>query len=113
MRTLILFGTLLLTACAEDAPPSMTSPDDPGVTEYQLEAPTLKAIAPTQLSLGDKVQVLGQKFIDPKHGDLRVHLVGAFTDDQGGSSRYEGDVPVTYRNDGLAEFTFGPRVIFA
>ena len=84
-------------------------PDD----NYQLETPELVTVTPGQVSVGDRVQLYGSRFVDPAHGKLRAHFQGAFQTTEGGSLPYEGDVDVDYVNQGVADFEFGPNVMFS
>ncbi len=87
------------------------NPSDP--VTYELKRPVLTNIAPTSVALGDVVSVFGKDFIDPDHGNLSLHLVGSFRDGDGNTSRYEGDVPLTFVSPGKATFEFGPSIFFS
>jgi hypothetical protein len=94
-------------ACAR----AVANPDEN--SDFTFETPQLIALSPGQITVGSTVQLIGRSFIDPDHGTLRVHLSGIFTDDTGAPNHYEDDVPVTFRNRGLADFEFGPSVLFS
>jgi hypothetical protein len=114
----LLAGSLSSTGCApvstsNQPPGGPTTPDGEPVT-YELKKPTLTTISPNDVALGDEVRVFGQDFIDPPHGELKLHLRGTFTASNGTQTRVDNlAVPLTYLGPGQAKFTFGPNVIFS
>jgi hypothetical protein len=114
-----VLGLLLAAGCAPVQsgmdPMDPNDPNHPGdPVTYELKRPTLTNVAPTAVALGDIVSVFGKDFIDPDHGTLSMHLVGSFRkDDDQSTTRWEGDVPLTYVSPGKATFEFGPGVFFS
>ena len=108
-----LLAVSLLAAACSPADGTGMGDDDDDPTPYEFKTPEVIAVAPSQVALGDKVQVIGKNFIDPEHGALRLELVGTYTEDGGKSYPYQGSVPLTFVNPGVAEFEFGPDVFFS
>jgi hypothetical protein len=111
MRRLALLSICSLAACTS-GPPAEPTEGGPAV-RFELLQPSFADLAPNHVELGKTVQVFGKDFIDPEHGALSLHLEGVFKSDEGASSRWVGDVPLTYVAPNQATFVFGPGVFFS
>jgi hypothetical protein len=111
MRLGCLSVVMLVGACTspqgDGAQPA--APSDP---PYQLQPPSLTAVGPGQLSLGDTVKLVGQGFIDPDHGEVLLRMGGSYTTVDGRTQRYQGEFPLTRRSASTADFEFGPTIPF-
>jgi hypothetical protein len=110
MRTSIAL-VLALAGCSTPRPEP--APPAPDPVTFELAQPTLLAVAPDHVALGDTVKVFGKDLIDAEHGTLALHLEGSFTDRKGVATRYSGDVPLEYVSPSQARFVFGPSVFFS
>lgn len=97
----VLLVTSLPAACGGGA--MQTGDDDDGV---MLVRPTLDSVAPTELALGDDVKVIGSDFPDPADASLSLHLAGTYTDEDGQTHDFDGEVPLTVQNPSVASFRF-------
>jgi len=88
-----------LTACG----PAATEEVDPG---FVLLQPTLDSVAPNAITLGDTVTVLGKDFIAPEEGTLALLLDGEYTDSDGVSQKFIGEIALDVKNSSVAEFKF-------
>jgi len=60
-------------------------------------------VTPSRVSVGDTIQIFGQDFVNPTYGQLMTHFDGQFIDDTRQTSHYVADIPLTFRNPGLAD----------
>ena len=111
MRILALTSALVAGCAGATLYAPGPSPD--GGAPFDFQPPELVVVAPGEVSVGDQVQLIGKNFLDPSHGTMRAHFAGAFLLDTGERAQYEGDIPIQFVNRGLAQFEFGPNVIFA
>ena len=107
---------LLALACASaDPAPWQPSAEDPPETTYVLADPEIVAVAPTQLAVGDRIQVIGQGMVPPDYGSMTLRLSGKFVGE--GATRegtlFDAELALEYVNPGIAELEFGPDVIFS
>ncbi len=109
-----LFGCLLGACGASAHSPPVSNTDSPDLgADYVLKTPTVTAVAPGTVQVGDTVTILGSNFVDPVHGTLSISFDGSYTDQTGATKRTSQEVPIIYDSPGIAHFTFGPRVIFS
>lgn len=104
----------LMLAGGACGPAEMGGPEevpDPG--DPALLTPTLVAIAPEAFAVGETVEIVGKDFPLRSLGRMSVQITGTFSAQDGTSNPYDGEIPLTVKNDGTAEFEFGPRVLFA
>ncbi len=73
---------------------------------FVLLSPELGSIAPTALTLGETVTVVGKNFIDAKDGSLSLLLDGNFVDSDGVSHEFIGEILLDVKNPSVAEFSF-------
>lgn len=116
MRTLVKVVSSLSIAFAFGAcgPAEIMGPETPPPTgEGALERPVLTSVAPVAFSVGETVDVVGQDFPSRTRGTLALQITGTFTAEDGTSNAYDGEFPLSVKNEGAAEFEFGPNVAFA
>jgi hypothetical protein len=103
---------VLWAACA---PTSSPGPDKPSSSNdpAPLATPSLVAVGPSEVAVGDALRIVGQGFVDPDHGSLLVHFTGTYTPATGAPSNFDSDVPLTFVNPGVAQLDFGPVILFA
>jgi hypothetical protein len=103
---------LVAVACASAEQHHNQTPG-PGGAPYDLKTPSIVAVSPGQVQVGDVVRVLGHDFVDSSHGNVRAHFSGTYSDEVGNQDNFDADIPLTYANPGRAEFVFGPSVMFS
>jgi hypothetical protein len=94
--TSICFG---LAACG----PAGDEPEEEG---YVLLQPLLTSVAPSAITLGDTVTILGSDFIAPEEGTLALLLDGEYTDSDGNAHDFVGEIQLDVINPSVAEFDF-------
>ena len=85
----------------------------PGDPLAGLASPARAAVSPTQLALGDVIQVIGEDFVEPGEGTLEVLFAGDYLEEDGTSRRIQRSLPLRLLEPGLATLDFGPTVIFS
>ncbi len=73
---------------------------------FVLKQPRLDSVAPTALTLGEKVKVLGSDFVLPEQGSMALLLSGIYTDSDGATHDFEGEIQLEVENASVAEFAF-------
>lgn len=102
LASFVLGAVLLAGGCASGDGDSLPPDGD----DYVLSMPTLEAIAPTQIALGDTVKVFGENFVPKQHGTLGLYLDGEYVDADGNVHPFEGEVQLEVQNSSVAEFPF-------
>ncbi len=109
----VLACVLALSACA-DAKTAAPSPDG-GMEEarpaFELKTPVLRRVAPSEISLGDKLQVFGEDLLDGDYGTTVLVLDGKYETEDGLVDDYQGELELTVLNPSLAEVEID-RLIF-
>jgi hypothetical protein len=98
----LVLSALALPACASGAPSSTEPPDTDPPPQIEFVRPTLRAVAPDAIQLGDTLEVLGSDFLAPEYGTMALRLSGIFADSTGAEQEFEQLVPLTYVNAGRA-----------
>jgi hypothetical protein len=111
MPRIALAAWVVLVGCSGTIDGPAGRPGDQQALVFKT--PQLETIAPTQVALGDQIQVIGKDFLDAKRGTMALHMFGTFTDSDGNQNPYDDYVNLTYDTPGRASFEFGPKVIFA
>ncbi len=106
----ILSTALLLVACGgeEGGPGGNGLPPD-----FKVPDPEVRQLAPTNISLGEKMTIMGAGFLDPKHGATRISFEGNYVTKSGRVHPVRMEVSPKYVNQGVMTWTFGPNVPFA
>ncbi len=102
---------LLLVACGgEENNPGGNNGLPPG---YTVPDPEVRQLAPTNISLGEKMTIMGGGFIDPKYGQTRISFEGNYVTSSGKVHRVKMEVSPKHVNQGVLTWKFGPNVPFA
>ncbi|MCK5800135.1 MAG: hypothetical protein KAI47_23255 [Deltaproteobacteria bacterium] len=78
-----------------------------------LPQPVLQMVAPTAVSAGDVVTIVGRGFADAQVGETRLTFSGVFQSTAGNIEQVEIEVQPTFKNQGELEWTFGPNIPFS
>lgn len=96
----LALGTTFASGCGPAADSEVV---DEG---FILLQPTFGSLAPSALTLGETVKVIGSDFVLPKHGSMALLLRGVYTDALGSSHDFEGEIQLDVINASVAEFAF-------
>ena len=88
----LLALSLTLVACGPAADDAM---EEEG---FVLLQPKLDSIAPSAITLGETVTVVGADFIAPEDGTLALLLDGDYVDSEGQSHPFEGEIELRVLN---------------
>ncbi len=78
---------------------------DPDVS-LLLPAPTLRSLAPTELTVGEEVTILAEDLPEKYQAEVKIHLDGNYVTATGKEYHFEGNLPVTVENPSVATFNF-------
>ena len=101
---------LLLVACGGEETTTGGNGLPPG---YSVPDPEVRQLAPTNISLGEEMTIMGSGFIDPKFGQTRISFEGNYVASSGKVHRVQMEVTPKHVNQGVLTWTFGPNVPFA
>jgi hypothetical protein len=101
----------MLLACSStggDGAPMPTVDSDGGTAAptFDLLNPALETIAPTQISLGDRVHVCGHDYHAAEHGTMELVIDGLYETEGKVGRPYRGTFALTVDNPSLASFEF-------
>jgi hypothetical protein len=106
-RWLLAIVAALVVGCASGAGSEELPPEGTVLTEsYELRRPTIEAVSPSEIALGDRLQVFGRDFVHPDHGSLRLVLTGTFHTAAGDEVAYDREHVLEVQNGSLAELAF-------
>ncbi len=112
-RGLLTTLTLVVAACAGGAPSGEPGPGPLPEAPYEVPTPQVIGVAPDRIAVGDTVQVFGMDFVPADKGDVRAKFSGYYSTAGGERKQYVADVPLKFVNPGVAEFVFGPKIMFS
>src|SRR5262245_23060970 len=98
MRTdaLSLLVLSALFGCGAVTEPADHGPN--GSSDEPLPIPSLVAIGPGAIALGQSIRVVGENFVPAERAAMSLHMQGVYTTDLREAIRFEGDLPLTYVN---------------
>lgn len=79
----------------------------------ELPQPVLRMVAPTSISAGAELSVLGEGFADPGIGTTRLMFEGTYLTTSGQSYPVRLEAAPRFVNQGMVSWTFGPNIPFA
>jgi len=109
LRALIVIAAASLPAMAIPACGGDTAAAGADAGEelpFEFVTPGVSTITPSAMVLGDKVQVFGDGFLLNDYGTSTLHLSGVYTDSDGQSHNYDGDIVLDVKNVSVASFIF-------
>ncbi|MCA9666867.1 MAG: hypothetical protein KC503_14810 [Myxococcales bacterium] len=114
--TLTALFALTVSACGDVGytPPNPFNPNDPTqpTTPWVNTPPSIHVASPGTMSVGDDMTILGNHFVEPKYGDVRVIFKGTFTDDQGQSNPVDMEVEPEWKSAAKLTWKLYPNVVF-
>lgn len=84
----------------------MGADSGPEELPFDFETPSVEQVSPSNMSLGDTVQVFGGGLLPNEYGTTWLHLSGTYTDEDGGKHDYDGDIRLDVKNVSVASFVF-------
>lgn len=99
----------MISACGAEANMDIGA-DAGGEQALNFVAPSVEQVSPSNMSLGDTVQVFGGGFLADEYGTTRLRLSGSYSDDQGGEHYYDGEILLNVKNQSVASFVFSDLV---
>lgn len=104
-RMLLLFFVLVLAACGGD--------DKTGNrTQGGTAAPRISVVAPQQVAVGEKVEVVGSNFAGGQAGQVLLRFEGQFIDDQGQEHPIDQTFEAQVEDSTRVSWTMWPDVVF-
>lgn len=98
---------LVVAGCGGDEPAGIPAP-----VVRELPEPALRMVAPTALRAGDELTVFGKGFADKEIGETRLTFDGVYQTTSGVMKQVKLEVVPTFKNQGVATWTFGPNIPF-
>jgi hypothetical protein len=102
-----LLAILVLAGCGAEG-----DEDSGAATVRELQAPVLRTITPSQLSVGEDVTIWGSGFPDKSLGSTKVTFEGVYLTTSGKSIKVSLETSPKYINQGELSWTFGPNIPF-
>lgn len=106
----ILSIALLMVACGGEETPTGGNGLPPG---FKVPDPEIRQLAPTNISLGETMTIMGGGFINPQYGQTRISFEGNYVTSAGRVYPVKMEVSPKHENQGVLKWTFGPNVPFA
>ena len=100
---------LFTVACGGD---EWDMPAPPKDNAWQNRTPSILMATPNSLAVGEKLVVLGQNFIDTKHGYLLLVLKGTYYDSSNNAQVVDLQKKANVVNTGKATWTMYPNIVF-
>ena len=101
---------LLLNACGgEEWDQPAGAPPSPA---WQNKTPSILMATPGAMAVGEKLVILGQDFIDPKHGYALMVLKGTYYDSKNRTQAVDIQKKATMVNSGKLTWTMWPNIVF-
>ena len=110
MSLSLLAIAILMVACGGEETPNSGNGLPPG---YEVPDPEVRQLAPTNISLGETMTIMGGGFINPQYGQTRISFEGNYVTSSGRVHPVKMEVSPTHVNQGVLKWTFGPGVPFA
>jgi hypothetical protein len=106
----LLGVSTLLIGCGGDD----QQPQNPQPHVRELPQPVVRMVAPTAVSAGETISIIGSGFANPKHNErIQFRFQGMFQGTSGQTDSVDLVVDAHFDNQGLATWRFGPNIPFS